>query len=532
MTSEVDPLAEQVLAHRAMRHPAWATQVGIRTHDHELRDPSREAFEGEARELDAFLAAAEQLPESFDRDAIVTQLRLDLFELRDSRIWARNPDVASDYFDHLFALLLAAHISPRERSDALLARLRGCEAFFSAAWSRFDPSVVPPLWVEGAQQSARGAEAFLDAVRGAVLAVPGLARDVESPLAAARAVLVTHARWLEELHAKARGDVALGTEGFRRLLRLRHIGDSPEQLVVLGERLVGRFRREMEDAAGLVLAEAGKEPAHDVVGAALSLVRGDHPRTFAEVIQFYERSIVEAREFVRAKGLATVPDTPLDVVETPAFLRHLVPFAAYLGPARFATPRRGVYLVTPKMELSSFPNADTRNVTVHEAYPGHHLQLCVAAEKASLAAFLCEVPDLTEGWALYCEALMGQHGYTAAPAERLIRARDARWRAVRIVLDVALHTGGMTPQEAASRLVLETGMGVGEAEAEVLRYTLSPAYNLSYMWGRLQVERLRERALSSGLTERAFHDTFLSLGSVSVALLARELERRVDIRQD
>lgn len=517
-----------------MRHPAWATLVGIRSHDHELCVTSAEAFREEARELDAFLVAAEQLPESFDRDALVTQLRLELFELREARSWARDPDVASDFFDHLFALLLAAHLSPRERAVALLARLRGCEAFFSAAWSRFDPTVVPRLWVEGAKQSVGGSDAFLDAVRGAVAAVPELAREAEAPLAAARAVLATHARWLDDLHKQAQGDIPLGSEAFRRLLRLRHIGDSPEALVELGERLVDRFRSEMEEAAGLVLAEAGKDPLGegDAVAAALAVVRGDHPRSFAEVLQYYERSIVEAREFVRAKGLATVPDTPLDVIETPAFLRHLIPFAAYQGPARFATPRRGVYLVTPKVELSSFPNADTRNVTVHEAYPGHHLQLSVAAEKASLAAFLCEVPDLTEGWALYCEAIMGQHGYTAAPAERLIRARDARWRAVRIVLDVGLHTGRITPTDAASRLVLETGMDRAEADAEVLRYTLSPTYDLSYMWGRLQVERLREEALSRGLSERAFHDAFLALGSVSVALLARELERRADIRQD
>jgi len=268
-------------------------------------------------------------------------------------------------------------------------------------------------------------------------------------------------------------------------------------------------------------------------------MKADHPRSFTEVLRAYEKAIEDARAFVVAQGLATAPDVPLDVVETPPFLRHLIPFAAYMGPARFATPRRGVYLVTPKVELSSFPNADTRNVTVHEAWPGHHLQLSVAAEKASLAAFLCEMPDLTEGWALYCEALMGARGYTSAPAERLVRARDARWRAVRIVLDVALHAQGLSPADAAARLALETGMDPEEAEAEVLRYTQAPAYNLSYMWGRLRIERLRERALAKGISEKTFHDGLLALGSVSVALVAEELERRliasgssVDIRQD
>jgi uncharacterized protein (DUF885 family) len=525
--SGIAALAQRILEHRAAARPSWATQVGLTGHDHELRDPSREGFEAEARALATFLAEAEASPASLDRDALATQLRVELFDLREARTWARNPDVAGECFDHLLSLLLAAHLSPDERSAALLARLRGCEAYFSRAWSRFDPAVVPKLWVEGAKRAAAGADAFLDAVREAAGGP-----DVEDAIASARRALATHARWLDDLHAKAGGDVALGEAPFRRLLALRHVDDAPEELLALGESLVARFRGEMEEAAGLVLAEAGKDAqaGDEAVRAALEIVRADHPRSFAEVLAAYRQAIDDARAFTLAQGLATVPDVPLDVVETPTFLRHVIPFAAYMGPARFATPRRGVYLVTPKVDLASFPRADTRNVTVHEAYPGHHLQLSAAAESASLAAFLCDMPDLTEGWALYCEALCGARGYTAAPAERLIRARDARWRAVRIVLDVALHTARVTPAQAAERLARETGMDAEEAEAEVLRYTQSPAYNLSYMWGRLRLEALRERLLSRGGSERAFHDAILRRGSVSVALLARELES--GIRQD
>ena len=196
------------------------------------------------------------------------------------------------------------------------------------------------------------------------------------------------------------------------------------------------------------------------------------------------------------------------------------------GPAAAVSPR-----MTDRdlNQPDVWKDADTRNVTVHEAYPGHHLQLSVAAQKASLAAFLCEVPDLSEGWALYCEAIMGAHGYTAKPEERLIRARDARWRAVRIVLDVELHLGRLTPEQATARLADETGMGREEAAAEVLRYTQAPAYNLSYMWGRLRIEELRARVLGAGVSERAFHDAFLSIGTLPVDLVATETQRRLGL---
>jgi uncharacterized protein (DUF885 family) len=505
-------LAEKVLQNRARRHPSWATLAGLPGRDHELRDSSRAAIEAEAAEIQALLHEAEALPPTLDREALLTHLRLELFELRETRSWARNPDVATEYFDHLFSLLLAAHLAPEERAAALVARLDGCAAFFADAWARVEAADVPPLWVEGAKQSLAGAKPFFDAVREAA-GGPG----VDAAIARAQGVLDAHARWLAAL--QPRGAVALGRARFEALLRARRIDETPEGLIALGERLVARFRSEMEEAAGTVLAAAGKDPGDDPVAEALALVKQDHPRSFADVLAAYRRSIAEAREAVERLGLAAVPDVPLDVVETPAFLRHLIPFAAYVPPARFATPRRGVYLVTPKADLSAFPNADTRNVTVHEAYPGHHLQLSIAAERASLAAFLCETPDLTEGWALYCEWLMGAHGYTAAPADRLIRARDARWRATRIVLDVSLHAGAMTPEQASARLAAETGMGREEADAEVLRYTQAPAYNLSYMWGRLRIEALRERALAAGRSERALHDALLAVGSLPVTLV-------------
>lgn len=523
---DAQALSKKALDSRARRNPAWATQVGLGGRDHELRGSSKESYLDEARELKALLREAEALSPSFDREALVTALSLELFEIAEVRSWERNPDLASEFFDHLFSTLIAAHLSPENRAESLAARLGGVEHFFEDGWPRFDAANVPPLWIEGAKKSLEGAPAFFDAIRDAAGG-----EDVERSIARAERVMARHASWLDRLSRDAKGVTALGEDRFRRLLALRRIGESPRELEALGERLVLRFKREMEEAALTVLAEAGRDSQTDLVREALNVVKDDHAGSFAEVLEEYRASILAAREFVVARGIATVPDVPLDVVETPTFLRHLIPFAAYIAPARFASPRRGVYLVTPKVELSSFPRADTRNVTVHEAYPGHHLQLSVAAQEASLAAFLCEVPDLTEGWALYCEALMGQHGYSSAPRERLIRARDARWRAVRIVLDVALHTGSMTAHEAASRLALETAMDFEEAEAEVLRYTLAPAYNLSYMWGRLQIEHMRDEAISTGWTERAFHDCLLTIGSVPVALVASEISRRGGIRQ-
>lgn len=508
---------------RARRNPAWATSVGIRGHDHLLRGASAQSREEEGAEVGRLLDAARASPASPARDALVAALDLERFELREARTWARNPDLAAEYLDHVLALLLALHLEAEEKVAALHARLAAAPRFFHEGWPRYDAREVPKLWVEGALLSVEAAPAFVDAVR-AFLAenAPAATRAFAPAMDALSAALAAHADWLRALLPRASGDHALGEARFRTLLALRHIAESPDELAQMGEALAARFRDEMARAA----ADMGAPSVEEAWGR----MRADHPASFDEALRETRASIEEARAFVLARGLATPTDVPLEVIETPSFLRHLVPFAAYQGPPRFASPRKGMYMLTRKEDLSAFPRADVRNTTVHEAWPGHHLQMSVAAERAPLAAWLVDAVDHAEGWALYGEELMGEEGYTSAPVERLVRARDALWRAVRISLDVGLHVGTISPAEAADRLVRETGMSREEADAEALRYTLAPAYNLSYMYGRRKLEAARERWLRAGGSLRGFHDAVLAAGPLPMALLDRVLAAP-DIRQ-
>lgn len=524
--SPVEALAEEMLHARARDDPAWATQVGLPGHDHALADPSPEAVHERFRVIEGFLARAEALPAGPEREALLCVLLLERYEITDVRRHARDPDLAVEFLDHVFYLLLAAHLSDEEKLAAMASRLEGAPRFFREGRRRFDPREVPPLWVEGAIESADAGPAFFGAVRAlcaSARAGPAAVRRVEAALGPAEEALAAHRAWLQALHGEAKGDYALGRAAFEGLLRVRLVRDGPEELLRMGRELTERFRREVQEAALTVLAEAGRDPGDDPVAEALDVVKADHPSTFADVLETYGEAIREARAFVAQRGLATLDDVPLDVVETPPFLRHLIPFAAYVSPARFATPRRGTYLVTPKVDLRAFPRADIRNTTVHEAYPGHHLHLARAAVEAPLHAFLAGAPDLTEGWALYCEHMMGEQGYTATPAARFVRARDALWRAVRITLDVGLHAGGLRHDEAVATLSRETGMSTEEARAEALRYTQEPGYNLSYMWGRRRLEGLREAWRARGGDLRTFHDAVLASGEVPVALVEERL---------
>lgn len=522
-----DAVVKEILEDAARRNPAWATTEGFPGFDHALADPSRAAHERDPTRLRAHLDALARAEGGapIDREALRSALALELYQSETLRAWEKNPDLATELMDHVFPLLLRVERPLAERVAAMTSRLAGARAFLDAGRSRLALAKVPPLWVDVAIESAEQAPAFLDAVLAAARDAPADARaGLEAAAREAGAAIADHLEWLRrEARPAAAGEWAIGEAAFAGLLSARLLPHTVEELWRTGQDLVVKHRAETREAALAVLASRGKLAGADPIGEAVALVRERRPGTFADVLAAYRDAIEDAKAFVAKRGIATVPaDAPLDVIETPSYLRHLVPFAAYVQPARFDRRSRGTYLVTPKADLGAFPFADIRNTTVHEAYPGHHLQLAVARD-APLARALSSAPEMSEGWALYCEALLGRHGYTAAPEEALVRSKDALWRACRVVLDVGLHTQRVTFRDAVEMLRREAAMSIEEAEAEVKRYTLSPAYNLSYLMGRLAFERLRaaREAADARFSERTFHDAVLKQGTLPMPLLAR-----------
>jgi uncharacterized protein (DUF885 family) len=162
---------------------------------------------------------------------------------------------------------------------------------------------------------------------------------------------------------------------------------------------------------------------------------------------------------------------------------------------------------------------------VHEAYPGHHLQLSGAITNPSLVRTLgLSSAEFVEGWAFYCERMMKEAGFDDTPAHRYIQHTDAIWRAVRIILDVQLHRGEIGFDDAVAFMIDQTGFERPAAVAEVKRYTSTPTYQLSYLYGRHMIDRLRERverSMGGSFSLKFFHDTLIYGGTMPVSFAAR-----------
>src|SRR5438067_435489 len=159
---------------------------------------------------------------------------------------------------------------------------------------------------------------------------------------------------------------------------------------------------------------------------------------------------------------------------------------------------------------------------LHEGYPGHHLHLVHAQHQPSDTRKVVWTPLTVEGWALYCEDMMGEEGFYQSEEEQFFQRVHLLWRATRILLDVGLHTRGMTFEQAVEHMTTHLRVDRANAEAEVRRYCAEPAQPLCYAVGRREILELRKdfrAAQGKAFTLRRFHDALLRYGGLPVTLI-------------
>jgi uncharacterized protein (DUF885 family) len=167
-------------------------------------------------------------------------------------------------------------------------------------------------------------------------------------------------------------------------------------------------------------------------------------------------------------------------------------------------------------------------IAPHEAYPGHHLQALKAQENPRPMRQVFSTPVFSEGWGLYTEELMHETGFYADPeGARLTQLRLRLWRAARVLLDVQLHTGAMSYDDARAFLRDNIGMEESATAGEVGIYVSRPSYAIGYVVGYYEIMQLREdyrRAKGDAYDAREFHDRLLTLGSLPMGQVRRLLD--------
>jgi hypothetical protein len=514
--SDEPALVDRFFARLMELRPVEATSHGLHEHDRRWPDGTlagAEDLRTLLRRFESDLAAA---PSGLERDLARYYAALTRFQLEDLRLPARMPEAPDQVGTGIFLLFAREYAPLDERLETIAARLEAVPAYLMASREQLVEPVR--LWCEVGMATALQLPALFSEVVTAALDHPRRSR-VERAAAAASQAAEDFARWLRaSVLPRASDDWALGEERFERLIALRELPDPPDGILALGRGSLEEVRDEREQLVGSCW------PGRSV-GEISALVRSQHAATFDAALDDYRQVIAASREFVASRGLATLPESEeLRVEPTPGFLRGVIPFAAYEPPARFDRHQFGIYIVTPQGggDLGEHNSAAVRNTSVHEGYPGHHLQFACANQHPSVARLLSAdcAHELVEGWAHYCEQLMYEQGFTASPEVRFVQLNDLVWRACRIIIDVELSSGRMTFGQAVDLLVEQAAMTRAGAEAEVRRYTYTPGYQLSYLYGKhllLQLRQRRRRLEGDAFDLRRFHDRLLYAGAVPAA---------------
>ena len=543
-------LAARYLDEIPERSPVTATALGDHRADDRLDDVDAVARD----RLRKTLLDYRDVMTNIDRSALSRANQVDaaildnaiesaLFELDTFEEWAWSPLYYVRLSGNAIYGLLSRDFAPlEERLGNAASRLEQLPRFFEQARASLQPDRVPRIHAETAIQQNRGLVSIIDSMIVPHMgALPPEARErLETAIATAREAIATQQAWLEdELLPRANGDFRIGAQLYDRKLALAlNSSLTRKEIRRLAEQEYELVRNEMYEIAKQVYAglhpytafpdnpdEAYKQA---IIRAALEMAYQHLPPRDG-IVETAQRYLQQASDFVVEKDLVTMPGEPLEIIVMPEFQRGIA--LAYLSPpGPLDKGQEAFYAVAPlpaewtEKQVESFLREynlySIQNLTIHEAVPGHYLQLALSNRHPSTLRSALWSGPFVEGWAVYAERMMIDAGYL--DHDPLMRLINRKWylRAItNAIIDSAIHVDGMT-QDEAMKLMIEGGFQEErEAAGKWVRAQLSSAQLSTYFVGYQEHRALRaavEKAWADEFTLRRYHDQLLSHGSPPV----------------
>ncbi len=404
----------------------------------------------------------------------------------------------------------------RSRLSAMPHYLRGAKSHLSSA-----PESIPAIWLESAIIEAQQGVAYIRSLTENPMIEPmRLYREIDE----AAHALDDFAKFMQrDLISHAKGEFACGREMFELLLSLRHgINSDVDSIYKFGQEL---FDSTWQDLCNITESITGNQ---DV--AALTKKIQNQFKPDGNLLDHYKNTMQLAYDFVNSNDLVSVPEQQyLHVVNTPGFLRHQIPLAAYMDPLPTDVSQTGYYYVTPPADEASWGEHNLislQHTCVHEAWPGHHLQFVTANKQAvssTLPRLVNSSASMYEGWALYCEQLMFEQGFLNQAESEFVLLKDRLWRALRVMIDIDLHVNNVPVEVCIEKMQQKLGFSEAQARGDITWYTQYPTVPLGYAVGWRLINKTRERlqTMESDFSLKDFHDRLLSSGSIGLPWVIR-----------
>jgi len=537
---QFEKLAKDYIEKLLETSPEWATILGDHRFDNRLSDYSlagvqkRRAFnEDFLNKLKAIDLARLSKANNIDARIMRDNLEYNLFQIDTLREYEWNP--LSYNVGGAIDSLASRDFAPlKERLTNLKGRLEAIPAVVAAAKANLKNP--PRVYTETAIQQNAGVIGLIkDDIQQFVDAAPEMKTGLAPSREKAIAALEDYGRWLkEDLLPRSNGDFRIGDAKFRQKLRFALESDLPkEEILKRAENDLRATQNTMHEVALPLYKkyfpnETNAAKLNDkkvVIKSVLNKLAESRPNNDTIVAQA-EKDLQETTDFVRKNNLVTVPNEPVKVIVMPEYARGTsVAYCDSSGP--FEKKAETFYAIAPTPKDWAAPRVESffreyndfmlENLTVHEAMPGHYLQLMHAnkfkAPTPIRAIFTSG--SFVEGWAVYAEQLMAEKGYGNAEV-RMQQLKMKLRVIINAIIDQKIHTAGMTEKEAVDFMMNEGFQEEGEAVGKWKRAQLSSTQLSTYYVGSVEVNDIRrayETKNKGKVDLRKMHDEMLSFGS-------------------
>jgi len=542
--------------------PVGATALGDHRFDGQLDEITTEARREKTlfcrdllQQLDALDRGALSRANQVDLAILRNHLRATIWELETLQEWAFSPLLYTNLAGSAVYGLMARDFAPLEtRLTHASQRLEQFPRFLEQVRKTLQPDRVPSIHVETAIAQNRGILSILDElVRPNLDELPAEQRSrLERALETARAAAEEHQQWLEnELLPNAKGSWRLGAQRYDE--KLAYTLDTPltrQEIRRRAEQQIRKLRDEMyQISQGLYrqrypLTEFPDQPSEAyrqaIIRSCLEIAYRETPDP-EKIVDEAKHSLQLTTNFVREKDLLTLPEDPVEIIVMPEFQRG-VSLAYCDSPGPLDAGQKTFYAVAPPPSdwspeqvqslLREYNLRSLHNLTIHEAMPGHFVQVALANRCPQRLRAILGSGVFVEGWAVYAEQMMVQAGFLDNdPLMKLIVMKWYLRDATNALLDQAVHVDGMGEREAMKLLVETAFQEEREAAGKWTRARLTSAQLSTYFAGYLELIDLRreaERILAGDFDLKAYHDRVLAFGSpppryVRALLLEQEI---------
>ena len=531
-------------------NPEDATELGDHRFDGQLTDYSSEArakdlaTQKEFRDkLNAIDGSQLTGANNIDFRILKENIDYQIFQDEELKQAEWNPLAYMQSLANSLYLLVARDFAPAEkRIPNLRRRMEAIPRVIAQAKTNLQHP--PRVHTETAIEQTQGAISLVREGLAPLLdQAPGMKNELAPLQEKTAAALADYKKWLQnDLLPRSDGNFRLGADKFRKKLRFalasdlsmeeimkRAQADLQQTQIALYETALPLYKKYFPNTDAATIADK-----HKVTAAVLDKLAEQHPDD-ATVVGYAQKVLTEATGFVKQHNLVAVPTVPLDVIAMPEFKRG-VAIAYCDSPGPLDKDGKTFFAVAPTPKDWSTERKDSffreynnymiRDLTVHEAMPGHYLQLAHANEfhAPTLVRAIFRSGTFIEGWAVYCEQMMAEQGY-GGPEVKMQQLK-MRLRAIaNAILDQTIHAGNMTEQQAMDLMTKEAFQQEGEAVAKWKRARLTSAQLSTYFVGateHLDLRAAEQKKLGKDFDLKKYNDQVISYGSPPVKYV-REL---------